>query len=102
MTEDFVAELRKNAKYAHRSAWPSKVDMEIDVEPLLSRAADRIEALDAALGLALERLGAMEPGDSRAVSDEYVAMAAVACDLDDLDSSLAIIRVARSSPETRT
>jgi len=32
--------------------------------------------LRAALDLALIRLGALEPGDSRAVSDEFVAMAA--------------------------
>lgn len=41
-------------------------------------AAPPSEEVVKALNLALEMLGRYEPGDSRAVSDEYVAMAAVA------------------------
>lgn len=36
-----------------------------------------LTSLKAALGLALAILGRQEPGDSRAVSDEYVGMLAV-------------------------
>jgi len=43
-----------------------------DAGGAVSEVADLRQALD----LALIRLGRMEPGDSRAVSDEYVAMAA--------------------------
>lgn len=45
----------------------------------LARATDaaRIKALEAALKLALDWLGPLEPPDSRAVSDEFVAMLAV-------------------------
>ena len=38
-----------------------------------------IARLEAALTLALDMLGDYEPGDSRAISDEYVAMSAVLC-----------------------
>ena len=37
----------------------------------------RLVRLESALGLALHILGAQEPPDSRAVSDEFVAMASV-------------------------
>lgn len=40
-------------------------------------AETEVEGLRAALGLALAILGRNEPPDSRAVSDEFVAMAAV-------------------------
>lgn len=41
---------------------------------------ERREAeLESALFLALDVLGSFEPTDARAVSDEYVAMAAIAC-----------------------
>jgi len=40
-------------------------------------SAQRIARLEAALTLALDYLGEMEPPDSRAVSNEYVAMAGV-------------------------
>jgi hypothetical protein len=43
-----------------------------------SRLLERVGAVEAALGLAIAILGRQEPGDSRAVSDEYVGMAAVA------------------------
>lgn len=44
-----------------------------------------------ALGLALVYLERFEPGDSRAVSDEFVALAAVQCGLGD-DACMAVIR----------
>lgn len=47
------------------------------VRRIRNEAASRIEDLEAALGLALCKLVVFEPPDSRAVSDEYVAMAAV-------------------------
>jgi hypothetical protein len=43
----------------------------------LLSAAERVEALGEALNFALSRLILQEPPDSRAVSDEFVAMAAV-------------------------
>jgi len=49
------------------------------------KAADRIRDLSDALNLALAWLVQYEPGDSRAVSNEFVAMAAVLCDNSDDD-----------------
>lgn len=57
----------------------------------------RIAALEAALNLALEILVKFEPGDSRAVSNEFVAMAAVACNLDDQTAAQELIRTALSA-----
>ena len=42
--------------------------------------ATRIADMKLALGYALEVLGQWEPGDSRAVSDEFVAMYSILCD----------------------
>lgn len=58
------------------------------------KAEVRNKELEAALKLALEYLGRLEPGDSRAVSDEFVAMLAALSDLPDLTSSLQIIHSA--------
>lgn len=60
----------------------------------------RTEQLQAALDLALCRLIRFEPGDSRAVSGEFVAMAAVACDCVN-DAALRIIKdaLAKESPK---
>lgn len=56
----------------------------------------RIAQLELALDLAMAHLGAREPGDSRAVSDEFVALAAVHAgvgwDQGALNSSLGIIQ----------
>lgn len=77
MTDDLVGRLRSYA------------DTCTGLEPrrIITDAADhiastgklvaRIEALEAALGLALGYLIQSEPGDSRAVSDEFVAMAMI-------------------------
>lgn len=54
-----------------------------------------ISDLREALGLALAYLSRFEPGDSRAVSDEFVAMAAVQCGIGD-DACMAIINRALS------
>lgn len=43
----------------------------------------RVSRLERALNLALEILGKFEPGDSRAVSNEFVAMAAVSAGHED-------------------
>jgi hypothetical protein len=45
------------------------------------RLTGRVEELQAALDLALAWLTPFEPGDSRAVSDEFFAMAAIACEV---------------------
>jgi len=50
---------------------------------LYEDALDRIIALEAALFLALDVLGDLEPNDARAMSDQFVAMAAVACEVTD-------------------
>jgi hypothetical protein len=61
--------------------------------------ADRVLAhfkpLQEALDLALDILGAMEPGDSRAVSNHYVAMACVAAGKTD-DEVMRCIRETRA------
>jgi hypothetical protein len=58
------------------------------------RVADAIADLELALDLALAWLGEHEPGDSRAVSNEFVAMAAIRCEQDNLEECRAIIRAA--------
>jgi hypothetical protein len=55
----------------------------------------RILDLKEALGLALDILGRNEPGDSRAVSNEFVAMLAILDGAGDIDASLSIIKAAR-------
>lgn len=50
-----------------------------------------IERLKEALSLAVQMLFPYEPGDSRAVSDEFVALAAVDCGLAD-DKCMKVIR----------
>jgi hypothetical protein len=51
----------------------------------------RIADLELALEFALSRLIHDEPGDSRAVSNEFVAMAGILADLDDLTEHRAIL-----------
>lgn len=46
--------------------------------------------LEAALTLALDALGLLEPTDSRAVSDQYVAMSAICCGVE-AEGSLPIV-----------
>jgi hypothetical protein len=56
---------------------------------------ERIADLELALDLALDWLGEREPGDSRVVSDEFVAMAAIRCEANtDLEECREIIRAA--------
>lgn len=43
----------------------------------------RCELVEAALRLAVEMLAPYEPGDSRAASNEFVALAAISCGVDD-------------------
>jgi hypothetical protein len=57
------------------------------------RAQPRTEEVREALNLAVNMIMAGEPGDSRAVSDEAVALAAVACG----DTSEAVMKVIRGS-----
>lgn len=70
-------------------------DTESSARDAFRYCAARIIALEAALDLALILLGKGEPGDSRAVSDEFVAMAAIKCNLNDQTESLEIIAKAR-------
>lgn len=58
------------------------------IAPIIAHQSQRIEDLEKAFDLATCRLGELEPGDSRAVSDEFVAMAAVLCGLFDHDGSI--------------
>lgn len=46
---------------------------------MAEQAAERITDLEQALNLALAWLIRLEPGDSRAVSNEFVAMSAIQC-----------------------
>ena len=62
--------------------------------------AEGVERLTEALGLALKYLAAHEPGDSRAVSDEFVAMAAIHAGLGS-DEAMAVIRAALSATTER-
>lgn len=50
-----------------------------------SAQSSRIAELEAALNLAVCMLAPYEPGDSRAVSDKFVALAAISCDQPDED-----------------
>ena len=51
----------------------------------------RADLKASALELALLILWELEPGDSRAVSDEFVAMSVISCDVCDADNCLKII-----------
>ena len=64
---------------------------------------DRIGKLEKALELALAYLGRQEPGDSRAVSDEYAAMLAVLCDVrpNSPGGEMAIIQAALDRPDVQ-
>lgn len=63
----------------------------------------RIQALEAALSLAVCMLAPYEPGDSRAVSDEFVTLAAIDCGLPDTEGAYAkIISDALDSIRART
>jgi hypothetical protein len=65
-------------------------------------ASERVADLELALDLALRHLIRFEPGDSRAVSDEFVAMAAIQCGLfDRLGECRDIIRAAIERDEER-
>ncbi len=88
MTDDLVARLEDYAATGYRP-WPG-------IEQVLSEAAARIEALNSALELALGYLIEDEPGDSRLVSDEFVAMAVV-LDGHDATDCLPIIKAAIAS-----
>ena len=68
--------------------------------PCAGEAADRIEALEAALDLAVNIIMVNEPGDSRAVSDEAVALAAVSCG-DTSPEVMAVIRDALASEQDK-
>lgn len=68
--------------------------------PSLGMEGVRIADLQLVLDFALNRLGAMEPGDSRAVSNEYVAMACIAAEQPDLAESRTILRQALASIST--
>jgi hypothetical protein len=93
MTDDLVGRLRSYA------------DTCTGLEPrrIIAEAADhianagklvaRIEALEGALDLALSYLIEDEPGDSRAVSDEFVAMAVI-LEGHDADGCLPIVKAA--------
>lgn len=61
------------------------------IESKFCKMEQRERNLTEALNLALDILQPMESGDSRAVSDEYVAMASVFCGIED-DKSMAVIR----------
>lgn len=63
------------------------------VSAALSSQAAEIAEMRMALSLAVNMLSQYEPGDSRAVSDEFVALAAVQCGLGD-ERSDAVIRTA--------
>ena len=68
-------------------------DEEFVLIPLCREAAKRIEQLKNALSVALGMLAPYEPGDSRAVSDEFVALATVECEIDD-EASWVVINAA--------
>lgn len=81
--------------------WKDMRDHALGQVNLLSDHLSRTPAPDAvreALELALGILGRMEPGDSRAVSNEFVAMAAVASG-DTSDRVMAVIRSAKARME---
>jgi len=61
----------------------------------------RIADLEQALSLALDILIQHEPADSRAVSDEFVSMTAVLCDLSDLSSAREIIAKASANHQDK-
>jgi hypothetical protein len=66
----------------------------------LDEAVERVRDLELALGLALDSLIQHEPGDSRAVSDEFVAMAVIAAgQTERLDECRNIIRSAAIAME---
>jgi urease beta subunit len=95
---DLVERLRKDADNPSYMAGDGFNWCEVEDKELLN-AADRIEALEAALDLALGYLVQFEPGDSRAVSDEFVAMASVLANIKDSRSQecLDIIAVASNA-----
>jgi hypothetical protein len=59
-----------------------------------NRVDERVADLELALDLALNQLSEFEPGDSRAVSNEFVAMAAIRCEAGSLSECRDIIRAA--------
>ena len=86
------ARLRASRKCADGYAVPFDVNLD-------NALADTIERLREALGLALHVWSLNEPGDSRAVSDEFVACAAVEAGLPDLGEAMGVIRRARATLE---
>lgn len=85
MTDDLVGRLRTTRLLSQRNQLA-----------LQEEAAARIEALEGALDLALSYLIEDEPGDSRAVSDEFVAMAVI-LEGHDADGCLPIVKAAIAS-----
>lgn len=68
-------------------------------EAEIAAAKRRIEELEAGLTCAMNVWGPLEPGDSRAVSNEYVAVAAILCGLGN-DEGRAIIDTANAQPKS--
>jgi hypothetical protein len=80
---------------AFRWAWYLKWGNFPDIpSPSMNDKDKRISQLSKALELALIYLGKNECGDSRAVSDEFVAMAAIQCECGDSDACIDIIESA--------
>jgi hypothetical protein len=84
--------------YEPKAARPAD-NVQAAIEMALDRyAGPRIADLELALGLALDWLIQYEPGDSRAVSNEFVAMASILAGIPDrIDECRKIIRDARDS-----
>jgi hypothetical protein len=77
---------------------PEAADLIEALLAALERQRDRIADLELALDLALAWLGEQEPGDSRAVSNEFVAMASIRCEATRLNECRNIIRLALAQP----
>jgi hypothetical protein len=88
MDPNYLCEVASTADYDVQSAiW--------DYAQVLRDASDEIARLRSALDLAVGMLMMHEPGDSRAVSDEAVALASVVCDCTN-DETWRIISAARA------
>jgi hypothetical protein len=84
---------RMIAYYWHEQAQEARAELAAMREEI-ERKDERTADLELALDLALEWLGEMEPPDSRAISNEFVAMAAIRSEQDNLEECRAIIRAA--------
>lgn len=91
---------------ADRATGPSDLSRCASSQSSVPSAGDmsqRIDDLRLALGFALDKLIQFEPPDSRAVSNEFVAMAAIHAGFDDrLDECRQIIRDAASAMSARS